>query len=151
MLAPELPTTTDFQSSCTMHKTNYADGDVTIKKSHCGDKTILRPSYLHNAISYTGKMRSLYWIGTLILNQKKLTSQWQISYTRETRTSAQVLKSSGGGPSRLTMLNAKLDMNSSECCYFSWFWIRFRRSYGIMQIADDISWEALAFRQLVFS
>ena len=32
------------------------------RKSHCGDKTILRPSYLHNGISYTGKMISLYWI-----------------------------------------------------------------------------------------
>ena len=29
---------------------------------HCGDKTILRPSYLHNEISYTDKMTSLYWI-----------------------------------------------------------------------------------------
>ena len=28
------------------------------RKSHCGDKT----SYLHNGISYTGKMTSLYWI-----------------------------------------------------------------------------------------
>ena len=33
------------------------------RKSHCGDKTILRPSYLHNGISYTDKMTSLYWIG----------------------------------------------------------------------------------------
>ena len=33
------------------------------RKSHCGDKTIWRPSYLHNGISYTGKMTSLYWIG----------------------------------------------------------------------------------------
>ena len=32
------------------------------RNSHCGDKTILRPSYLHNGISYTGKMTSLYWI-----------------------------------------------------------------------------------------
>ena len=32
------------------------------RKSHCGDKTILRPSYLHNGISYTDKMSSLYWI-----------------------------------------------------------------------------------------
>ena len=32
------------------------------RKSNCGDKTILRPSYLHNGISYTGKMTSLYWI-----------------------------------------------------------------------------------------
>ena len=33
------------------------------RKPHCGDKTILRPSYLHNGISYTGKTTSLYWIG----------------------------------------------------------------------------------------
>ena len=32
------------------------------RKPHYGDKTILRPSYLHNGISYTGKMSSLYWI-----------------------------------------------------------------------------------------
>ena len=32
------------------------------RKSHCGDQTILRPSYLHNGISYTSKMSSLYWI-----------------------------------------------------------------------------------------
>ena len=37
------------------------------RKSHCGDKTILRPSYLHNGISYTGKMTSLYWIRTLYI------------------------------------------------------------------------------------
>ena len=31
-------------------------------KSHCGDKTVVRSSYLHNGISYTGKMASLYCI-----------------------------------------------------------------------------------------
>ena len=36
------------------------------RKSHCGDKTILRPSYLHNGISYTGKTTSLYWIRPLV-------------------------------------------------------------------------------------
>ena len=36
------------------------------RKSHCGDKTILRPSYLHNGISYTGKKTSLYWIRALL-------------------------------------------------------------------------------------
>ena len=35
------------------------------RKSHWGDKTILQPSYLHNGISYTGKMTSLYWIRAL--------------------------------------------------------------------------------------
>ena len=34
------------------------------RKSHCGDKTILRPSYLHNGISFTGKMTDIF-----ILNQ----------------------------------------------------------------------------------
>ena len=37
------------------------------RKSHCGDKTILRPSYLHNGISYTGKMIYLYWIGAQVI------------------------------------------------------------------------------------
>ena len=36
------------------------------RKSHCGDKTILRPSYLHNGFSYTGKTTSLYWIRALV-------------------------------------------------------------------------------------
>ena len=36
------------------------------RKSHCGDKTILRPSYLHNGISYTGKMISLYSMGAQV-------------------------------------------------------------------------------------
>ena len=35
------------------------------RKSHCGDKTVVRSSYLHSGISYTGKMSSLYWIGAL--------------------------------------------------------------------------------------
>ena len=32
------------------------------KKSHRGDKTVVRLYYLHNGISYLGKMVSLYWI-----------------------------------------------------------------------------------------
>ena len=43
-----------------------ADGILSMQKIRtliqCNDKTILRPSYLHNGISYTGKMASLYWI-----------------------------------------------------------------------------------------
>ena len=35
------------------------------RKSHYGEKTILKPSCLHNGISYTGKMTSLYWISAL--------------------------------------------------------------------------------------
>ena len=32
------------------------------RKSHCGDKTVVRSSYLNNGNSYFGKMTSLYWI-----------------------------------------------------------------------------------------
>ena len=35
------------------------------RKSHCGDKTVVRLSYLHTGISYTGKMALLYWIRLL--------------------------------------------------------------------------------------
>ena len=37
------------------------------RKSHCGDKTVKRSSYLHNGIFYNGKMSSLYWIRALVL------------------------------------------------------------------------------------
>ena len=37
------------------------------RNSHCGDKTILRPSYLHNGFSYTCKMTSLHWIRALFI------------------------------------------------------------------------------------
>ena len=30
------------------------------RKSHCGDKTVIRSSYLHNGISYTGKTASFF-------------------------------------------------------------------------------------------
>ena len=33
------------------------------RKSHCGHKMILPPSYLHNGIFCTSKTASLYWIG----------------------------------------------------------------------------------------
>ena len=36
------------------------------RKSHCWDKTVVRSSYLHNGISYAGKMSSLCWIGALM-------------------------------------------------------------------------------------
>ena len=36
------------------------------RESHCGDKTVVRSSCLHNGISYTGKISSLYWIRALV-------------------------------------------------------------------------------------
>ena len=51
---------------CSGHQFNIKMTSYQYRKSHCGDKTILRPSYLHNGISYTGKMTSLYWIRALV-------------------------------------------------------------------------------------
>ena len=36
------------------------------RKFHCGDKTSIRSSYLHNEIPYIGKTASLYWISTQV-------------------------------------------------------------------------------------
>ena len=52
------------------------------RKSHCGDKTILQLSYLHNGISYTGKMTSLYWIRALVfLEGRFLNNCWGRMWT----------------------------------------------------------------------
>ena len=65
----ELPTPLDKGPFRSLHSPgpwfNIKMSSYQYRKSHCGDKTILRPSYLHNGISYTGKMSSLYWIGAL--------------------------------------------------------------------------------------
>ena len=45
---------------------NIKKSSYQYRKSNYGDKTILRPSYLHNGISYTGKTTSLYWIRALV-------------------------------------------------------------------------------------
>ena len=39
--------------------------NIKTPSHHCGDNTILWPSYLPNGISYTNKMTSLYWIKAL--------------------------------------------------------------------------------------
>ena len=41
------------------------------RKSHCGDKTVVRSSYLDNRISYTGNMTSLYWIRAQVLSRER--------------------------------------------------------------------------------
>ena len=54
-MAAHFPTTPGSLFNIKMSSYQY-------RQSHCGDKTILRPSYLHNGTSYTGKILSLYWI-----------------------------------------------------------------------------------------
>ena len=48
--------------------------------SHCGDKTVVKSSYLHNRISYTGKMTSLYWIRAQILSWASGSMTVQLSF-----------------------------------------------------------------------
>ena len=49
---------------------NITMSSYQYRKSHCGDKTVVRSSYLHNGICYTGKMTSLYWIRSLFVVMK---------------------------------------------------------------------------------
>ena len=48
------------------------------RKSHCGDKMVVRSSYLHNGVSYTGKMSSLYWIGALTLTPQLFMENYNV-------------------------------------------------------------------------
>ena len=50
------------------------------RKSHCGDETILRPSYLYNGISYTCKMTSLNWIRALNVFNFQLPMCMQVAH-----------------------------------------------------------------------
>ena len=53
----------NFTSSYSGPRFNIKMSSYQNRKSHCGDKKVVRSSHLHNGISYTGKTASLYWIG----------------------------------------------------------------------------------------
>ena len=42
------------------HRFNIKTASDLYRKSNCGDNTVVRSSYLHNGISLTGNMSSLY-------------------------------------------------------------------------------------------
>ena len=46
---------------------NIKTSSYQYRKSHCGDKTVVRSPYLQNGISNTGKMVSFYWIRALVV------------------------------------------------------------------------------------
>ena len=50
------------------------------RKSHCGDKNVLRSSYLHNGTSYSGKTSSSYWSKTS--DQRKHQSSALLAFVR---------------------------------------------------------------------
>ena len=47
------------------------------RKSHCGDKTVVRSSYLYNGISYIGKMISFDWIGPLVPSRRHFITNYR--------------------------------------------------------------------------
>ena len=49
--------------------------------SHCGDKTILWPSYLHNGISCTGKMTSLHYTDVIMTTMASQITSLMIVYS----------------------------------------------------------------------
>ena len=61
-----VPFTTLYQMLCCCYHKPVAWFNINMsyqyRKSHCGDKTIVRSFYLHNGTSYTGNMTSLYSI-----------------------------------------------------------------------------------------
>ena len=61
----ELPCLSWLKDEAPEPRFNKKMSSYQYRKSHCGDKMVVRSSYLHNGISYTGKMSSLYWIGAL--------------------------------------------------------------------------------------
>ena len=73
------------------------------RKSHCGDKTILRPSYLHSGISYTGKTTSLYWTRALmffyiLLPFRRVAAYYKVHPKKYTQTLCFVVVCCGSVP-----------------------------------------------------
>ena len=54
-------------TSSTGPRFNIKMSSYQYRKSHCGDETVIRSSYLHNEIFYTGKISSQYWIRALVI------------------------------------------------------------------------------------
>ena len=48
------------------------------RKYHCGDKSVVRSSYLHNGNSYSGNISSLYWV--LLSIKQKCVVQWYMYF-----------------------------------------------------------------------
>ena len=84
------------------------------RKSHCEDKTVVRSSYIHNGISFTHKMTSLYWI-----RAQKL-SYWPGSYMKFSMPTYDGLR-------------------STRLFFFSFFYSLFNNKCGITFSIQQIS------------
>ena len=83
------------QSSESGPQFNIKMSSYQYRKSHCGDKTVVRSSYLHNGISYTGKMWSLYWIRAQVIYFTFIRCEKQLLIDSQTST-VQPLKFGNG-------------------------------------------------------
>ena len=106
------------------------------RKSHRGDKTVIRSSYLHNGISYTGKISSLYWIRALDI----------------IIVAADVLPPDGAWPSAGTDGSIELNMSSKSlmipmdilCIWCIWNWlIRSGKNSWSFQDQNILRWMLL--------
>ena len=89
------------------------------RKSHSGDKRVIRSSYLHNGISYTGEMASLYWISP---RNWTLCGEWHRSLITQVWGVIQICYLTGVGSdiyiSYLTGVGSDTDLLSHRC----WEW-----------------------------
>ena len=92
------------QAITTGPRFNIKMSSYQYRKSHCGDKTVVRSSYLHNGISYTGKTTSLYWIRAQILLIVSHQPMNGISTVFSTQSVIDLMTSSNGNIFRVTGL-----------------------------------------------
>ena len=77
------------------------------RKSHCGDKTILRPSYLYNGISHTGKMTSLYWTrGRITISLDESYYLWRVQSNYDQKQAASHFNLSSGACFNINILGS---------------------------------------------
>ena len=98
-----------------MFRYEYPEAPFNIKmvsyqyrKSHFGYKMVVRSSYLHNGISYTGKMSYLYWIRAQVIFLAKVFVKYIDPYFADVRLMEYIWwqnLTSDKGPLLLTWFN----------------------------------------------
>ena len=93
----------------------YKMSSYQYRKSHCGDKTVVRSSYLHNGISYTGKVTSLYWIKALGATNLSLVSELCLDLETSRRVYVWSFHDVSG---RLSVYHNKQDIERIDAMYY---------------------------------
>ena len=98
---------------------NIKMSSYQFRKSHCGDKTIVRSSYLHNGTSYTGKMSSLYLIGAM----EAISISDKMSYGKISQKLESVrLVSLWNSAARCLKISDQLENCARRSCTFDFLW-----------------------------